>query len=124
MAFLTLGGTTYQVIDDGNVGENPTAHVIGQEDRAFDGTLRSTVRGEKREWGPFRLLDSGGDYMTEAEYQTLRAAVAGGAFLTCSGDALNGASVSCRVRITTAAYERQRPPNAARRIPTVTLVEV
>jgi hypothetical protein len=123
MAFLTIGGTTYQVLDDG-ASENPLAHVIGHEDRAFAGNLRSTVRGEKREWGPFRLLDSGGDFMTEAEYQTLRSATAAGVFLTCSGDALNGASVSCRVRITAAAYERQRPPAAHRRIPTVTLAEV
>jgi hypothetical protein len=61
--------------------------------------------------------------MTEAQYQTFAAVVDGGN-LTCSGDALNGASVTCAVTITRADYIRQPPPAAHRRIPTVTLAEV
>lgn len=91
MAFLTIAGITIEVQTDG--ASRAEGDVVGERVRAFDGTMRSTVRAEKAEWqfttGP----------MTAADVATLRAAIALDTPVTCAGDALPS-STTCQVRVT------------------------
>lgn len=48
MAYLTINGNEYVVLDDDNVTMTPFN--IGEKDRAFSGGLRSTLVPAKREW--------------------------------------------------------------------------
>lgn len=99
MPFLTVAGVTV-VVQDSSASEGPPT-LIGGSARAFDGTLRSSVRASKRNW-QFTT-----NPMTDANVATLRAAIETGTqIVTCSGDALLGASVSCEVQITDIQYIR------------------
>jgi hypothetical protein len=96
MAFLTIDGDAYEVVTDGAAeGEDER---MGQEVRAFDGTLRSTLRTPKRVW-QFTLSP-----LTETAYQALRTAVGAGNQLACAGDALPTGGVTCSATITGAPY--------------------
>lgn len=48
MAYLTINGNEYVVLDDGDATLTP--FVIGEKDRSFSGQLRSTIVDTKREW--------------------------------------------------------------------------
>lgn len=99
MPFLTVAGITVVVQDDS--ASEPEAERIGASARAFDGTLRSSVRARKRRW-QFTT-----NPMTDAAVATLRAAVeTGTGIVNCSGDALLGGTVSCEVLIADIAYIR------------------
>lgn len=98
MAFLVVGGVTVEVVSDGAAEREP--FTVGESVRAFDGSLRSTVRAEKREW-QFETYD-----LSPVQFATLRAAIGpSGSLVTCSGDAL-GAALLCEVTITAAPYIR------------------
>lgn len=92
MPFLTVAGITVTVQDRNAQEREPTR--IGASDRAFDGSLRSSVRTRKRSWS-FTSVP-----LTTADLTTLRTAIeTGTGIVACSGDALNGASVTCEVLI-------------------------
>lgn len=101
MAFLLVNGVEYLVSTQGAAEKQPTR--IGESVRAFDGSLRSTVRGVKRSW-VFALAP-----MPAADALALRAAVDGGAFVVCGGDALGGAPVTCEVVATETPYVDNYP---------------
>jgi hypothetical protein len=97
MPFLTVGGTTVDVSATGSSAER-APKMIGTRARAFNGSLISTERSRKREWEFVTSL------VTQATFETLETAVANGAFVDCSGDALSGDTISCRVTITEAGF--------------------
>lgn len=97
MPWLTVSGTTVDVMADARSSEREPA-MIGQIARAFNGTLLSTERSRKREWS-FTTAP-----IAQATFETLETAVANGAFVDCTGDALSGDTISCRVTITEAGY--------------------
>jgi hypothetical protein len=70
---------------------------VGSASRTFNGGLRTTVRAEKRVWSVATGL------MTQADMDTLTAAIALAAHVACSGTALGG-SVTCEVTLQRAAY--------------------
>lgn len=89
---------------------------IGSSSRAFAGNLRSSYRAEKRVW----------QFTTEllelTAWDTLYAAVALGAHVTCSGDALRG-TVTCEVEMSQGSDE-VAGPNGVMRSATLILREV
>jgi hypothetical protein len=89
MSFLVIAGQTVPVME-GQATERIEAREA--EHRAFAGNLRTAVQWEKRQWQFTTGL------LTQAEQAALRAAVALGAHVACSGDALGGA-VTCRVSV-------------------------
>lgn len=91
MGFLTVAGIPLDVQTTGAMQREPTR--IGASTRAFSGALRSSVRAEKREWA-FTLAP-----LPVASANALRSAVANGALVACSGDAL-GATITCEVTVT------------------------
>ena len=95
MPFLVIAGITVEVMSDGAAEDEP--EIGGEDVYAMAGNIRTIESWSKRKWN----FTTG--YMTQAQYNTLRAAVAGGAHVNCSGDALGG-TVLCRVRIRGAAY--------------------
>jgi hypothetical protein len=95
LLFVSIDGVEYEVLADG--AEQSESTYIGQRKRAFDGTLRSSERDEKREW-KFNLL-----FMTNADLQTLRNNIALGAVVSCGGP-LMGVTLDCMVRITSAPF--------------------
>ena len=94
MAFLTIAGIDVDMTDfSANEPEE-----VGESHRAFSGALRTTVRAEKRAWtGTTVPLD-------DTAAGALIAAVAGGAFVTVTGAALQAASVTCKVTVTGQQY--------------------
>jgi len=94
MSFLVIAGQTVPVME-GQTAER--VERFGQESPAFAGNLRSSIRVEKRRWS----VTSG--LLTQAELATLKAAVALGAHVTCSGDAMGG-SVTCAVEVGDAGF--------------------
>jgi hypothetical protein len=89
MAALTIAGTALEIAD----GDEGTPVYVGSVIDAFSGTERSTVRGEKRVFS-FTTAPT-----LEATWDTLRAAVANGAYVTCSGIMLSGDSITARVQV-------------------------
>lgn len=113
MPFLTIASVNVPVGVQGARETEP--ELIGSDSRAFAGNLRTTVRAEKRGWEVTTTP------ITEAELTTLRAAIANGAHVSVTGDAI-GATVTCRVRLTGASYVAVR--GAHRRVATLVLREV
>jgi len=74
---------------------------VGSSSRTFSGTLRTTVRAEKRVWGVTTGL------MLAADADSLVAAVALGAHVSCSGDVIDtaGGSVTCEVTVGDSSFE-------------------
>jgi hypothetical protein len=99
MAFLTVAGITVPVSITS--ASEKAKETIGGDSRAYAGSLRSTVRAEKRNW---QFTTS---TLSTVDDATLVAAVANGAFVTCNGDALGGA-VTCRVTISDGPYVKVR----------------
>jgi len=87
--FLTFNGTPVPILRDG-ASQRPSVK-IGDSARAYDGTLRSTVRGKKRGWavktGP----------LLPAEEDTFREMVDTDDEITVNGDAVNNTPIQCRV---------------------------
>lgn len=90
--FVTINGNPYEVTHDGAAELAPI--VIGARFRTASGKQRSTARAVIRGWGMTLLFR--GDLSDE---ETLRDDVSLGEQVTCSGDALKGASVLCDVEI-------------------------
>lgn len=96
MPFLTIAGATYEATEVTN-----TPVDIGVVDRAFDDTLRSSVRAEKE------TLEVSLREMTRTQYQALRTAVEFGKVVVVGGDAVPfGANMDAIVRILEAPYVR------------------
>lgn len=89
-AYLAISTVTSVPVGEGQAVKR--IERIGFSSRAYAGGLRSSVRAEKRTWQVTTGL------MTDAEINTLIAAVALGAQVTCSGNALGG-SVTCEVEV-------------------------
>lgn len=102
MAFLVIAGITVPVAVD--QFKRLPLETVGTQTRAYAGNLRSTQRWTKRAWS----LTTG--LMLTADTTTLEAAIANGAVVGCSGDAL-GAAINCvatigeKVNVSTAASD-------------------
>lgn len=90
MPFLVIADIEVPVSTSGASKLSPER--IGSSARAFDGSLRTTVRAEKRGWR-FRTPTRPNGFWT-----ALEAAVQNGAYVSCSGDALGG-TVTCEVTV-------------------------
>lgn len=95
MAFLTIAGANYWVLETGATENEP--ETAGESRRAIDGTLRKGERWYKRTF-QFTL-----EPLTSAAYETLQAACRAGTFLTIGGDACPAGDYD--VRVTGAAYQ-------------------
>lgn len=87
MSYLVVGGVTVDVAEGSaqvNVDE------IGDRFRAFDGTMNSSIRAYKKSYDITTIP------MTDANADTLEAALQGSQPVACSGD-LTG-SVNCHVQ--------------------------
>lgn len=113
MPFLTIAGIDVPVSTSGASKLAPER--IGSSARAFDGSLRSSVRLEKRGW-QFRTPLRPSGFWT-----ALESAVANGTFVSCAGDAI-GATVLCEVTIGESELVAVR--GGFRRALTLTLREV
>lgn len=96
MSFITIGGASYDCTTDGAQQGEPIRQ--GTVVRAFAGNARSTIRTVKRTWQVTVFFSN------LANEDTLRTATQLGQAVTCTGDALNGASVSCIVAVGAAEY--------------------
>lgn len=89
MAFLTIAGIAVPVAQDGF--KRLPVEVGGSQSRAYAGNLRSTERWQKYAWSVTTGL------MKTADTTTLETAIANGAVVSCSGDALNNVATNCVV---------------------------
>lgn len=100
MAFLTIGGLTVEITEDGAEEGEPIRE--GERVRAFDNSLLSTESTTvKRAW-TFTTRP-----LTFVEHEALRAIVDAGGLVACGGDALGGA-VACGVRVTRSTFRRTK----------------
>jgi hypothetical protein len=97
MPFLTIGSFGEVLVLSNSAGEGEREEG-GEDVRAHAGNLRTVVSWTKRNW------NFSGYFQTKAAYNSLMATIANGAQVACSGDALDGASVTCRVKMTGADY--------------------
>jgi hypothetical protein len=100
MPMLVVGGVTVPVAREGGV-DHDVEEFGGDRTRAFDGTMRSTVRARKGQWSIVTTLMAGG------AKDTLVAALVATPPVTCSGDIL-GASTSCHIVLQKVAPESVR----------------
>lgn len=96
MSFVTIGANSFECTVDGAQQGEPIRQ--GAVVRAFAGNARSTIRTVKRQW---ELTVFFTDPTAET---TLRTATELGQAVTCTGDALLGASVSCIVSVGSSSY--------------------
>lgn len=116
MAFLIIGGVTYDVLTQGAVRN--AGVIVGESSRSFAGNLLSTRRTTKRQW-TFTLGP-----LSNAQVDALDTATASGAFLTITGDAMPAGGVSCEVTLGDASYVQDTAQAVGfRRFVTVTLAE-
>lgn len=95
MPFCVIAGTT--VAMQSFAEQEPL--YAGEEVRAFNNALLSSLRAPKRRWrGQTRPY-------VYTEFAAVRTATANGAFVACSGDAFQGTTPTCRVKITEMPYE-------------------
>ena len=90
MAYIIINGLTVEVQ---STAAPRSRERIGEVVRSFGGTLRSTVRAIKRQWGPYETPP-----LTDTEAEALVTAVGLG-IQTVSGDVI-GASITADVEIT------------------------
>ncbi len=88
MAALTVAGTALELSEG---GEGDPIY-IGEEAETSSGSLRNAVTGQKRTFS-FVTVET-----IEATWDTLRAAIANGAQVTCSGSILSGDSITASVK--------------------------
>lgn len=93
MPYLTIAAVTVPISDGQGVRQQ--AEVVGSSTRSFNGTLRTTRRAAKRQWAMRTEL------MSVVDCNTLEAAIALGAHVTCAGDGIGG-SVICEVTVVNA----------------------
>lgn len=92
MAYFTLAGNVYDVQSS---NAPASREPVGEVDPAFDGTLRSTVRGYSLSWGPWDLGP-----LARADAQAVLTVIGLGT-VPCGGDALGGgAEFPCVVTCT------------------------
>lgn len=96
MAFLTINGVDYDVLEGG--ASAPAGEPIGEEVRAIDFSLRSSVQGEKRAYR-FKLVP-----LTPDAFAVLEAITRAGDIVPCAGDAIE--ATDYRVRMENADYAR------------------
>lgn len=89
MSFLVVGGVTVPVRE-----ADTSYQEIGERERAFDGTMRSTIRARKRVWTVHTVPSAG----IPAIYTALIAAPP----VSCSGTLLGGA-VNCYPEVSSRA---------------------
>jgi hypothetical protein len=89
MAALTVAGIALEIADGGE--DAPV--FLGEVSDSFSGIERNSVRGQKR---VFSFITAP---TVEATWDTLRAAVAEGAQVTCSGVLLSGDTITGRVQV-------------------------
>lgn len=92
MSFLSITGFGALEVDSGGANEGEPEEG-GEDVRAFAGNLRSVVSWTRRQWE----FTTG--WLTQADYNSLKAVCANGAQIVCSGDALDNAGITCRVRV-------------------------
>ena len=97
MPFLTIASINIPVANNEATKKAPER--IGKSMRMFNGSLRTTVRYEKRGWSVTTKL------LPESTAASIETAVANGAFVSCSGDMLGG-SVTCEVTVADSPYEQ------------------
>lgn len=110
MAMLVVGAVTVQVIAEGSESED--AHADGVAlDRSSNGTLRAArVHTEKRVWR-FRA------YIPNATaYTNLVTAANYPATVNCTGNALGGATVGCKIRVGERRYRKTSATTFTRRV--------
>lgn len=112
MPFLVIAGVTMLVQKQ---GASEKIERLGRKRRAFAGNLLSSQRGS------YSVITFSTAPMLEADYQTLKAAVEGGSFVACSGDALKAAEDYC-VEIDEADYVADGL--GFKRVLTLTMTEV
>lgn len=96
MAFASIAGITVEV-DVGSF-EEMEPEIGGEDVYAQAGNLRSVVSWTRRKWA----LTTG--WMTQADFNTLKAAIAGGALVPVTGDAFDNANITCRVKLGAAPF--------------------
>lgn len=97
MAFLIVSGITVPVAPS---GASRTTEEIGDRARAFDGTMRQTIRSTKRGWNATTRP------LTESDANTLYNALLSTTLpIVCSGDFL-GASRNCVATVDSWSYVR------------------
>lgn len=94
--YVEIDGNRYEVLADG--AEQTQGTQIGQRKRAFDGTMRSSERANKREW-KFSLL-----FMDNAGIDTLQSNIALGRIVPCGGPLMGVTDLDCMVLITSAPF--------------------
>lgn len=92
--FLTIDAVPYGVLEGG--ASQPGAEELGEEKRAIDGTLRSSIQGGKRTYR-FQL-----EPMPQSNFNTLEAKSLSGNFYACGGAGI--AAGVYRPKIATAGY--------------------
>ena len=102
MAMATIAGTAYDVLTQGAQEQAPRK--IGARRENWNGSFRSGETAYKKRW-TLPLAP-----MTEAQYQTLRAATLYSVVVSCNGDFTNNVATNCVVDISSAAFYR---PNTA-----------
>lgn len=113
MAFLTIAGADYWVLETG--ADESTPEKGGQSRRAIDGTKRSGAFWHKRNFR-FQL-----EPLSPAALEVLQAAVRAGTFLAVTGDAVpNG---DYEIELDSASFERTSD-TAYKRGPSITLSQV
>lgn len=112
MAFLTVAGIDLQA----TAVEELEAERFGSQRRAYSGALRTAIHAERRGWRVTHLE------MSKANYEALRAAVALGQHVACSGDGLP-AALTCSVSVNGSPYlHKGAAPHMI--VPSLTIVEV
>lgn len=113
MAYLTLNGVAIPC--DVRASGEDEPEVVGQDVRAFDGTLLSTVQYEKRSWTvstpPVSIAT-----MAMVVAQT-------GAGVVCNGTFNNSVAVTCTVRRKGGRHPKALNPATSLRVVTLTLRE-
>jgi hypothetical protein len=94
MAFLTINGVTYDVVEGGASEQEP--YRVGSVTPAFSGTIRSSVRRVRR-IRTFKLIE-----MTQVQYEALLTATAFGQRVPVGGDIITGGPVQAVVTVTNA----------------------
>lgn len=92
--FLTIDAVVYGVLDGG--ADQPAPDETGEEKRAINGTLRSSIQGAKRNYR-FTL-----EPMVQADFTTLETKAYSGGFYACGGGGI--VATTYRVRIANAGY--------------------
>lgn len=111
MPFLTVAGIEVLVTE----WRELATERVGSQRRAFNGSLRTAFRAQRRAWRFTGLR------MDPVDYEALRTATALGQHVTCSGDGLPG-SVTASVEIEDATAVRDGTGHQW--IPSATIREV